>query len=159
MRVITQIRTYRPEVKIILRGDSGFCREDLMRWCDEHGVFYVFGIAKNNRLLKRIAEEIKKARKRYFKEMKPQRIYKDFTYRTLKSWSRRRRVIGKADHSANGSNPRFIVTNLPREEITAKERYEDFYCARGDMENRIKEQQLYLFADHTSSAMMKADMM
>ena len=157
MRVITQIRTYWPEVKIILRGDSGFCREDLMRWCDEHGVFYVFGLAKNNRLLKRIAKEMKKARKRYSEEMKPQRIYKDFTYRTLNSWSRRRRVIGKADHSANGSNPRFIVTNLPREEITAKALYEDFYCARGDMENRIKEQQLYLFADRTSSAMMKAN--
>ena len=128
-----------------------------MRWCEENDAFYVFGIARNSRLLKRIFKELKKARKRYFEQKKPQRIFKDFTYRTLKSWSRRRRVIGKAEYLAKGANPRFVVTNLPREVIEAQKLYEQVYCARGDMENRIKEQQLYLFADRTSSATMKAN--
>jgi hypothetical protein len=120
-------------------------------------VFYVFGIARNSRLLKRIFKELKKARKRYFEQREAQRIFKDFTYRTLKSWSRRRRVVGKAEYLAKGANPRFVVTNLPREVIEAQSLYEHLYCARGDMENRIKEQQLYLFADRTSSATMKAN--
>jgi hypothetical protein len=157
VRVIQQIRAHWPKVRIILRGDSGFCREDLMRWCEENEVLYVFGIARNTRLLKRIFKELKKARKRYFEQKKPQRIFKDFTYRTLKSWSRRRRVVGKAEYLAKGANPRFIVTNLPPEVIEAQSLYEQMYCARGDMENRIKEQQLYLFADRTSSATMKAN--
>jgi hypothetical protein len=95
--------------------ESGFCREDLMRWCEENNVLYVFGIARNSRLLKRIFKELKKARKRYFEQKKPQRIFKDFTYRTLTSWSRRRRVVGKAEYLGKGANPRFVVTNLPRE--------------------------------------------
>ena len=128
-----------------------------MRWCEENDVFYVFGIARNSRLLKRIFKELKKARKRYFEQRKPQRIFKDFTYRTLNSWSRRRRVVGKAEYLAKGANPRFVVTNLPRELIEAQSLYEQLYCGRGDMENRIKEQQLYLFADRTSSATMKAN--
>jgi hypothetical protein len=156
-RVIGQIRAHWPKVRIILRGDSGFCREDLMRWCEENDVLYIFGIARNSRLLKRIFKELKKARKRYFEQKKPQRIFKDFTYRTLTSWSRRRRVVGKAEYLAKGANPRFVVTNLPREVIEAQSLYEQMYCARGDMENRIKEQQLYLFADRTSSATMRAN--
>lgn len=117
----------------------------------------MFGLAKNNRLVKRIAKELKKARKRYYARHQPQRIYKDFVYRTLDSWSRRRRVVGKAEYLSAGENPRFVVTDLRREQIPAQELYEELYCARGDMENRIKEQQLYLFADRTSSAMMEAN--
>jgi hypothetical protein len=157
VRVIQQIRAHWPKVRIILRGDSGFCREDLMRWCEENNVLYVFSIARNTRLLKRLSKQLKKARKRYFEQKKPQRIFKDFTYRTLNSWSRRRRMIGKAEYLAKGANPRFVVTNLSREVIEAQSLYEQIYCARGDMENRIKEQQLCLFADRTSSATMKAN--
>jgi hypothetical protein len=157
-QVVARIRARWPKVRIILRGDSGFCREDLMGWCEqEAGIFYVLGLARNARLWKRLAKELKKARKRYFRKHVAQRIYKDFTYRTLNSWSRRRRVIGKAEYLAKGENPRFVVTNLPRDLIEAAELYETHYCARGDMENRIKEQQLYLFADRTSSATLKAN--
>ena len=156
-RVVKQIREHWPETKIVLRGDGGFCRNDLMSWCEENGIFYLFGMARNKRLLKRIGKELKKARRRYFEERKPQRIYKDFTYRTLDSWSRRRRIIGKAEYLSKGENPRFVVTNLMRNEIEAQELYEKIYCARGDMENRIKEQQLYLFSDRTSSATMQAN--
>jgi len=157
VRVVQQIRAHWPKVRIVLRGDSGFCREDLMCWCEENEVLYVFGIARNSRLLKRIFKELKKARKRYFEQKKPQRIFKDFTYRTLKSWSRRRRVVGKAEYLAKGANPRFVVTNLPPHRAGAKRLYEKLYCARGDMENRIKEQQLGLFADRTSAATMRAN--
>jgi hypothetical protein len=132
-RVIQQIRAHWPKVRIILRGDSGFCREDLMRWCEDNEVLYIFGIARNSRLLKRIFKELKKARKRYFEQKEPQRIFKDFTYRTLKSWSRRRRVVGKAEYLAKGANPRFIATNLPREVIEAQTLYEQMYCARACM--------------------------
>jgi hypothetical protein len=155
--LIERIRGHWPGVRIVLRGDSGFCRDELMSWCEENGVFFLFGIAKNNRLLKRIDKELKKARKRYYERHQPQRIYKDFTYRTVNSWSRRRRVIGKAEYLGKGENPRFVTTNLEREQMTAQELYEEVYCARGDMENRIKEQQLYLFSDRTSSTTMQAN--
>jgi hypothetical protein len=155
--LIQRIRRQWPEVRIVLRGDSGFCREELMSWCEENAVFYIFGLARNSRLLKRIHKELKKVRKRYYEDYQPQRIYKDFTYQTLDSWSRSRRVIGKAEYVAKGENPRFIVTNLLRSEIEAGQLYEDVYCARGDMENRVKEQQLYLFSDRTSSATMQAN--
>jgi len=155
--LVERIRRHWPEVRIVLRGDSGFCRDELMSWCEENEIFYLFGIAKNNRLRERIAKELKKARKRYCERNKPQRIYKDFTYRTINSWSRRRRVIGKAEYLGKGENPRFVTTNLAREQIAAQELYEEVYCARGDMENRIKEQQLYLFSDRTSSATMQAN--
>ncbi len=156
-RVVEQIRRRWPSVAIILRGDSGFCREDLMRWCEDNNVFYLFGIARNNRLVGRIAKELKEAERKYRKSNLAQRIFKDFTYRTLKSWSKRRRVIGKAEYLAKGTNPRFVVTNISREQIEARQLYEEVYCARGEMENRIKEQQLYLFADRTSSATMRAN--
>jgi hypothetical protein len=155
--LVQRIRRHWPKVRIVLRADSGFCREDLMSWCDQNGVFYVFGLARNTRLLERIHKEMKKVRRRYYQDYKPQRIFKDFTYRTRKSWSRSRRVIGKAEYLARGENPRFIVTNLLRNEIGAQHLYEDVYCARGDMENRIKEQQLYLFSDRSSSATMQAN--
>ena len=128
-----------------------------MSWCEQNAVFYVFGLARNTRLLKSLHKELKKVRKRYYEDYQPKRIYKDFTYRTLDSWSCGRRVIGKAEYLAKGENPRFIVTNLLSSEIAAGQLYEDVYCARGDMENRIKEQQLYLFSDRTSSATMQAN--
>jgi len=155
--LVERIRSRWPEVRIILRGDSGFCRDDLLSWCEENGVSYLFGMARNSRLVKRIAKELKKARRRYYETCEAQRIFKDFTYRTKNSWSRRRRLIGKAEYLGKGENPRFVVTNLGREEIAARELYEDMYCARGDRENRIKEQQLYLFADRTSSATMRVN--
>jgi len=156
-RVVEQIRESWPSVKIIIRGDSGFCREDLMEWCEENEVFYLFGIAKNSRLVRRIAKELREAERSYRKSNLPERLFKDFTYRTLKSWSKRRRVIGKAEYLAKGANPRFVVTNISAESTEARPLYEEIYCARGDMENRIKEQQLYLFADRTSSATMRAN--
>ena len=155
--VIGRIRARWPKVKITVRADSGFCREELMRWCEDNEIFYVFGVARNPRLVKRIANQLKKARMRYYRHGQAQRIYKEFSHRTLTSWSRSRRVIGKAEYLAKGQNPRFVVTNLPRELIEAAELYESLYCARGDMENRIKEQQLDLFADRTSSFTMRAN--
>jgi hypothetical protein len=157
MRVVEQIRESWPDVKITLRGDSGFCRDDLMSWCEENGIFYLFGTSKNSRLLVRIEKELERAKRMYLNSWEPQRIFKDFVYQTLDSWSRRRRVVGKAEYLAKGTNPRFVVTNIPRDEIAARELYEEVYCARGDMENRIKENQLYLFADRTSSARMRAN--
>ncbi len=155
--VIERIRRRWPKVKITLRGDCGFCREDLMSWCEQNEIFYVFGLARNARLLRKIDKVMKKARKGYFQSFQPQRIFTEFSYRTLNSWSRSRRVIGKAEYLAKGENPRFVVTNLPQQLIDATELYETHYCARGEMENRIKEQQLYLFSDRTSSATMRAN--
>jgi len=155
--VIARIRARWPEVRISVRADSGFCREELMRWFEDNDIFYIFGLARNARLVKRVAKELKKARTRYFRTHQAQRIYKEFSHRTHLSWSRSRRVIGKAEYLAKGENPRFVVTNLPRELIEAAELYESLYCARGDMENRIKEQQLDLFADRTSSFSMRAN--
>jgi hypothetical protein len=129
-----------------------------MSWCEHNAVFYVFGLARNARLRKRIEKELKKVRKRYYQRGRhPQRIYKEFFYRTLNSWSRRRRVIGKAEYVAKGENPRFVVSNLERDVMPPRQLYEGLYCSRGDVENRIKEQQLYLFSDRTSSATMRAN--
>jgi hypothetical protein len=128
-----------------------------MRWCEDNGIFYIIGLARNARLVKRILKELKKARPRDFRYHQAQRIYKEFFHRTHTSWSGRRRVIGKAEYLAKGENPRFVVTNLPRGLMKAAELYETLYCARGDMENRIKEQQLDLFADRTSSFSMRAN--
>lgn len=123
-----------------------------MRWCEEQGLFCVFGLARNARLVRKIDKAMKLARKRYAKSFQPQRVFTEFSYRTLNTWSRSRRVIGKAEYLAKGENPRFVVTNLSRELIGAAQLYETHYCARGEMENRIKEQQLDLFADRTSSS-------
>jgi hypothetical protein len=156
-RIVKHIRKEWPEVKIILRADSGFAREDLMRWCETNSVDYIFGLAKNARLKKIIEDELAEARKGHEQTKDAFRVYKDFTYRTLNSWSKERRVIGKAEHLVKGANPRFVVTSLKEEEIDARSLYENEYCARGEMENRIKEQQLYLFADKTSSETMRAN--
>jgi hypothetical protein len=156
-RIVGQIRQAWPVVKIIIRADSGFCRDDLMVWCENNGVDYVLGLAKNERLKKAIADEIKQAETRFAQTQQPTRVFKDFRYQTLNSWSRERRVIGKAEWMDKGANPRFVVTSLPAERMDARAIYEDFYCARGDMENRIKEQQLDMFADRTSAATMRAN--
>jgi len=156
-RIVGSIRAAWPEVQIVVRGDSGFCREQLMGWCEANGVDYVLGIAKNARLKASITDEMAHAEAWYEATGHAARVFKDFRYRTLKSWSRKRRVVGKAEYLSQGANPRFVVTSLASEEMEARGLYEDLYCARGDMENRIKEQQLALFADRTSTATMRGN--
>ncbi len=156
-RIVTWIREHWPKVGIMLRADSGFCRESLMAWCENNGVDYVFGIARNTRLEKKVAKSLRKARRRSLESGKSARVFQEFQYRTLNTWSRKRRVVAKAEHMPQGSNPRFVVTSLPRHRAAARRLYEEIYCARGDMENRIKEQQLFLFADRTSSSSFRAN--
>ena len=156
-RIVRQIRQKWPKVKIVLRADSGFCREEIMAWCEGNGVDYVLGLAKNAVLIREIQKQLEKAEKKFQRTRKAARYFKDFHYSTKESWSRKRRVIGKAEHLAKGSNPRFIVTSLPKRQMGARYIYERTYCARGDMENRVKEQQLGLFADRTSTATMHAN--
>jgi hypothetical protein len=156
-KIVEQIRLAWPDVRIVVRGDSGFCRENLMRWCEENHVDYVLGLAKNARLQRILGRELHEAKLQFEATGQASRVFKDFTYQTRKSWSRERRVVGKAEHLSKGSNPRFIVTSLPVEELDARMLYEDVYCARGEMENRIKEQQMCLFADRTSCATMRAN--
>ena len=143
-RIVEQLRERWPQVRIILRADSGFCREHLLRWCEDQQVDYVFGLAKNNRLTRILGQELHAAQQAFEVTQQPARVFKDFTYRTQKSWSRARRVVGKAEHLAKGANPRFVVTSLPAEREPAQPLYEQRYCGRGEMENRIKEQQLLL---------------
>jgi DDE family transposase len=150
-RIVLQVRSRWGQVRIILRADSGFAREELMGWCEDHGVNYIFGLARNARLQRALGGELMQARAQFEQSGQAERVFKDFDYTTRKSWSRPRRVIGKAEHLAKGANPRFIVTSLSREEWSAQALYEELYCARGEMENRIKEQQLCLFADRTST--------
>jgi Transposase DDE domain group 1 len=150
-RIVAQIRQSWPQVHIILRADSGFAREELMAWCEAHEVDFVFGLARNARLQRALGGELTQARAQYEESNTPARVFKDFVYRTRKSWSCQRRVIGKAEHLAMGANPRFLVTSLAADAWAAQELYEGLYCARGEMENRIKEQQLCLFADRTST--------
>ena len=156
-RLVGHIRSRWPEVQIIVRGDSGFARDEIMTWCEEHGVEYVFGLAKNERLKRELAGELAEAQARWEETGRASRVYKDFVYRTLDSWSRSRRVVGKAEHLDGGPNPRFVVTSLSKAEQPAAVLYEDTYCARGEMENRIKEQQMCLFADRTSTAKMRSN--
>jgi len=157
-RIVKRIRQSWPQVEIVLRGDSGFCREYLMRWCEANDVGFVFGLAKNKRLLRVVGKEMHEAKELFTQTRQPSRVFKDFEYRTQKSWSRSRRVVGKAEHIAgNKANPRFVVTSLSVSAFDAKTLYEEQYCARGDMENRIKEQQLYLFADDLPCETMRAN--
>lgn len=156
-RIVAHIRSAWPEVKIIIRGDSGFCRENIMKWCKENSIDFLFGLARNNRLAEEIEEEMAEAKVMFECSHEASRRFKDFRYQTLKSWSRDRRVVGKAEYLAKGSNPRFVTTSLSKEEYAANTLYEEIYCARGDMENRIKEQQLMLFAARTSSAKMRSN--
>jgi hypothetical protein len=156
-RLVAQIRGSWPKVKICLRADSGFAREELMAWCEENGVEYVFGLAKNERLVAKIARELEAAEEEAATTGAPARRFKDFMWRTLDSWSCERRVIGKAEWTKGEANPRFIVTSLNRTEAEAQALYEDVYCQRGDMENRIKECQGDLFADRMPAATMRAN--
>jgi hypothetical protein len=157
-RIVKKLRGAWPEVRIIVRGDSGFCRDEIMSYCEQsEKVDYVLGLARNDRLNKEIEAEMAQAQQLQQQTQKAARVFKDFRYRTRKSWSCERRVVGKAEYLAKGANPRFIVTSMASEEKEARTLYEDFYCARGDMENRIKEQQLGLFADRTSTASMRSN--
>jgi len=158
-RIIGQIRIRWPEVRIVLRADSGFARQPLMAWCEQNGVDFLFGLQGNTRLVAAIATELDEASAAsQADEGRPARRFKDFSYRPhRKAWSRARRVIGKAEVTQGEANPRFVVTSLPATAWEARRLYEDLYCARGEMENRIKECQLDLFADRTSSATMRAN--
>ena len=160
-RIVARIRQRWPKVRVLLRGDSGFAREDLMAWCEANRVDFLFGLARNARLVGEIAPELAAAQAEADAKRRPARRYKDFLWTTLDSWSRRRRVVGKAEwmpgRGDDGSNPRFVVTSLGRHEVKARRLYERLYCARGEMENRIKECQLDLFADRTSARSMRAN--
>ena len=137
-RIVGRIRARWPGTRIVVRGDSGFCREPLMRWCEERGIGYVFGLARNARLVRAIGRQMHQARTEYRRTGEPARRYRDFRYRTRKSWSRSRRVVGKAQYLPKGSNPRFVVTDLGADRADAKHLYEALYCARGDMEKSDK---------------------
>ena len=156
-RIVAQIRGAWPGVRIVVRGDSGFCRNNIMAWCEANGIDYVLGFAKNERLKAILAEEMQQAQQRYEETKEASRVFKDFRYQTRESWTRERRVVGKAEYLDKGSNPRFIVTSIERQRMDARSLYEQLYCGRGDMENRIKEQQLWLFADRTSAGKMRAN--
>ena len=156
-RLVAQIRARWPRVGILLRADSGFARDALMAWCEANGVDYVFGLARNERLVGAIADDLAAAEIESLAKLGPARRFVDLAWRTLDSWSRTRRVVAKAEHLSKGSNPRFVVTSLAASKADARALYEDVYCARGDVENRIKEQQLDLFADRTSTATMRAN--
>jgi hypothetical protein len=156
-RIVAHIRGRWPKVRILLRADSGFCRDELMAWCEANNVQYVFGLAKNDRLNAEIKDELERAEAESRRTSKPARRFKDFKWRTVKSWSCERRVVAKAEWTQGEANPRFVVTSLKRSECKARYLYEKVYCARGDMENRIKECQLDLYADRTSTATMQAN--
>jgi hypothetical protein len=159
-RIVGQIRTAWPKVRIILRGDSGFCRNEVMKWCEDQSVDYVFGLARNQRLRSIIGRQMWEATEQWNRTGKPARVFAEFSYRTRKAnnrgWDRERRVVAKAEHISGKENPRFIVTSLKAEPWAAQALYEELYCARGDMENRIKEQ-FSLFADRVSAQTMRAN--
>jgi hypothetical protein len=156
-RIVAQIRRRWPRTRILLRGDSGFAREVLMAWCEANRVDFVFGLARNPRLEETVKAELIAATLDSIRSGRSARRFKDFRYTTLDSWSQERRVIGKAEVTGDKANPRFIVTSLKPGEIDGRRLYEKIYCARGEMENRIKECQLDLFADRTSAATMRAN--
>jgi len=155
-RIVEQLRCAWPEVRIVVRGDSGFCREELLAWCETNRVDYLLGLAKNERLKAEIEKEMEEAKAQYQQTGRAARRFQEFVYQTRESWSRARRVVAKAEHLPKGENPRFVVTSLGREEWPAQALYEEQYCARGDMENRIKEQ-LMLFSDRTSTHYLRSN--
>ena len=156
-RIVKQIRGRWPDTKITIRGDSGFCREDIMAWCEANGVDFVLGLAKNARLLAMSLSARVQAQLTFLNTGEASRVFDEFSYQTLDSWSAARRVVVKAEHLSKGENPRFVVTSLSAGRADARTLYEELYCARGDMENRIKEQQLDLFADRTSTQTLYAN--
>ena len=156
-RLVAHIRRRWPHARILVRADSGFAREELMAWCEANGVHFLFGLAQNERLVANIAAELARAEVRSRRTGKPARSFKEFTWTTRRSWSRTRRVVAKAEFTSGEANPRFVVTSLKRAECRPKYLYEKVYCARGEMENRIKECQLDLYADRTSTATMRGN--
>jgi hypothetical protein len=156
-RIIAHIRSRWPRVRILVRADSGFARDDLMSWCEANRVQFVLGLAKTDRLIAEIKSELAKAEEKSRRIGKPARYFKDLMWQTRTSWNRQRRVVAKAEFTKDAANPRFIVTSLARSECKAQYLYEKVYCARGEMENRIKECQLDLYADRTSAATMRAN--
>lgn len=155
-RVVARLRSRWPKLRITVRADSGFCREELMRWCEDNGVEFVFGLARNERLRRRIGKAMRRAKAEAKRTGKAARAYTEFRYRTRESWSRARRVVAKAEQMEGKENPRYIVTSLPASAYPPRQLYEQLYCARGEMENRIKEQML-LFADRMSAETMRAN--
>jgi hypothetical protein len=156
-RIVAHIRTRWPGVRIIVRGDSGFARDELMTWCETHDVDYVLGLARNARLEAAVSLALALAEIGCAVTQAPVRLYREVAYRTRDSWTRARRVVAKAEYLPGKANPRFVVTSLSAGQWAAPALYEELYCGRGDMENRIKEQQLGLFADRTSTATMRAN--
>jgi hypothetical protein len=157
VRIVAQIRERWPNVQIILRADSGFCRDELMSWCEQNAVDYLFGLAKNKRLIRAIGKELRVAANEADRTGRAARRFRELTYRTRSSWSSSRRVVAKAEHTGDKSNPRFVVTSLSRQDWPMQNLYEDLYCARGECENRIKEAQLDLFADRLSTETFRAN--
>jgi hypothetical protein len=161
-RIVAQIRAAWPAVRIIVRGDSGFCREQVMSWCESHGVDFVFGLARNQRLRRIIGAQLHEAAEQWKQTGKPARVFTEFDYQTKKTkkggWERERRVTAKAEHLDGKENPRFVVTSLASGRWAAQALYEKLYCARGEMENRIKEQ-FSLFADRVSTETMRGNQM
>lgn len=156
-RIVEQIRAQWPEIRIVLRADSGFARDALMSWCEGNGVEYLFGLARNARLTRAIGASQQKAQVQQQETGKAARVFQELSYRTKKSWSTTRRVVAKAEQLEGKANPRFVVTSLTAQDWPAQTLYEDGYCARGEMENRIKECQLDLFADRTSTATFRSN--
>jgi hypothetical protein len=156
-RIVAQIRRRWPHVRILVRADSGFARDDLMAWCEDNDVHFLLGLARNERLIAMVADELARAEAKSRRTGKPARYFKEFRWLTRESWSRERRVIAKAEFTKGEANPRFVVTSLTRAQCKPKYLYEKVYCARGEMENRIKECQLDLYADRTSTATMRAN--
>ena len=156
-RIVGQIRAHWPDTTIVIRADSGFCRDDLMTWREANDVQYVLGLAGNSRLIVKLAPELRKAHRKATRTGQPARVFADFAYRTRKSWSAKRRVIGKAEWTNGAANPRFIVTNIHVANGPSHFLYEDVYCHRGEMENRLKECQGDLFADRTPAPTMRAN--
>jgi len=154
--IVRQIREKWSKVRIIIRADSGFAREEIMAWCEEHGVDYILGLSKNDRLKAMITDELQEALTQCEQTGKPARVFAELRYSTLESWSKERRVVAKAEHLPQGSNPRFVVTSIPEKSRKAKKLYEKLYCARGDMENRIKEQ-LPLFSERLSTENLRSN--
>jgi hypothetical protein len=156
-RIVGQLRSRWPQVEIWIRADSGFAREELMSWCERNRVDFILGLARNPRLEKALDGAMDRAEAICARTGKPARVFDELRYRTEESWSRTRRVVGKAEILKRGPNPRFVVTSLSRQQADAPTLYQKIYCARGEMENRIKEQQLYLFADRTSARLMRVN--
>jgi hypothetical protein len=154
--IVAQIRKAWPNTQIILRADSGFCREELMAWCEQHAVDYVLGFARNRRLRRKIAKQMRQAQKEQQRTGQPARVFTEFFYRTGQTWSRRRRVVAKAEQIPGKENPRYVVTSLPVAAWPTQQLYEQLYCARGEMENRIKEQ-LSLFSDRMSTESLRSN--